>query len=150
MKKRPNKRIISTEKAGISFSRMFLIKIAYWLGIGADALWAVALLFPKIFGILTGQPDFNPDLPIRLIMGIGGSLMTGWTFLLFWGVKKPIERRAVILLTAFPVVFGLSIVAFIGFLGGNTSNIWILIKNSILIVSMVTSYIFAGNTPEEK
>ena len=130
--------------------KMFLIKIAYWLGIGADALWAVGLLFPKIFGILTGQLDFNPDLQVRLIMGIGGALMTGWTFLLLWAVKQPIERRAVILLTAFPVVFGLSVVALIGFLGGNTSNIWILIKNSILIISMITSYILASKAANEK
>ena len=129
---------------------MFLIKIAYWLGIGADALWAVGLLFPKIFGILTGQLDFNPDLQVRLIMGIGGALMTGWTFLLLWAVKQPIERRAVILLTAFPVVFGLSVVALIGFLVGNTSNIWILIKNSILIISMITSYMLASKAAKEK
>ncbi len=130
--------------------RMLLIKVAYWLGIGADALWAVGLLFPQIFGILTRRPDFDPDLQMRLIMGIGGSLMTGWTFLLLWAVRQPIERRFVILLTAFPVVFGLSIVALIGFLEGNTSNMWILIKNSILFISMVTSYILAGKMAREK
>jgi len=64
--------------------RMFLIKTAYWLGIGADGLWALALLFPPLFGLLTGRPDFNPDLQFRLTMGIGGSLMTGWTLLLLW------------------------------------------------------------------
>jgi len=80
--------------------RMFLIKIAYWLGIGADALWAVALFSPQVFAILTGNPDFDPDLQTRLIMGMGGSLMTGWTLLLIWAVRKPIERRVVILLTA--------------------------------------------------
>jgi hypothetical protein len=138
------------EKQMNETKNMFLIKIAYWLGIVADALWAVGLLFPKIFGILTGQLDFNPDLQVRLIMGIGGALMTGWTFLLLWAVKQPIERRAVILLTAFPVVFGLSVVALIGFLGGNTSNIWILIKNSILIISMITSYMLASKAAKEK
>ena len=138
------------EKQMNETKNMFVIKIAYWLGIVADALWAVGLLFPKIFGILTGQLDFNPDLQVRLIMGIGGALMTGWTFLLLWAVKQPIERRAVILLTAFPVVFGLSVVAFIGFLGGNTSNIWILIKNSILIISMITSYMLASKAAKEK
>jgi len=131
-------------------SRMFLIKIAYWLGIGADALWAVGLHFPHIFGILTGRPDFNPDIQVRLIMGMGGSLMTGWTFLLLWAVRKPIERRVVILLTAFPVVFGLFIVALIGFLKGNTFNIWILIKNSILFISMISSYILAGKIAKEE
>lgn len=129
--------------------KMFLIKIAYWLGIGADALWAVGLLVPQVFGFLTGNPDFNPDLQFRLMMGIGGTLMTGWTFLLLWAVRKPIERRFVILLTAFPVVIGLFIVALIGFIEGNTTNIWILIKNSILFISMVTSYILAGKMDRE-
>ena len=78
-------------------------------------------------------------------MGIGGSLMIGWTVLLLWAVRQPIERRFVILITAFPVVFGLSIVALIGYLDGNTTNIWILIKNSILFISMITSYLLAGN-----
>ena len=131
-------------------NKLFLIKIAYWLGIGVDALWAVGLLIPQVFGILTNNPDFNPDLQLRLIMGIGGSLMTGWTFLLLWAVRKPIERRVVILLTAFPVVFGLFIVALIGFLKGNTFNIWILIKNSILFISMISSYILAGKMAKEK
>ena len=93
--------------------RMFLIKFPYWLGIGADALWALALFFPNIFAILTGTPNFNPDLETKLIMGIGGTLMTGWTLLLLWAVKKPIERRGVILLTAFPVVFGMFIITLI-------------------------------------
>ena len=129
--------------------KLFLIKIAYWLGIGADAIWAVGLLFPQIFGLLTGNPDFNPDLQFRLSMGIGGTLMTGWTFLLLWAVRKPIERRVVILITAFPVVFGLFIVALIGFLEGNTFNIWIMIKSSILFISMVTSYLLARNLNKE-
>jgi len=55
----------------------------------------------------------------------------------------------VILLTAFPVVFGLFFVALIGLLGGNTSNIWILIKSIILFVTMITSYIFAGRIRQE-
>ncbi len=130
--------------------RLFVIKIAYWLGIGADALWAVGLLVPPVFGMLIGNPGFTPDVQTRLIMGIGGSLMTGWTFLLVWAVRKPIERRVVILLTAFPVVFGLFIVALIGFLGGKTSNLWILIKNTILITSMVTSYILADKMDKKE
>ncbi len=75
--------------------------------------------------------------------------MTGWTFLLIWAVKQPIERSFVLLLTAFPVVFGLFVVALIGFLEGNTSNIWILIKTSILFISMVASFILANNMDKE-
>ena len=123
--------------------RMIFIKTSYWLGIAADALWAFALLVPTVLGILLGNADFNPNMQTRLIMGIGGSLMTGWTFLLIWAVQKPIERRMVALLTAFPVVFGLFILALLGYLGGNTSNLWILIKTTILFLCMITNYIFA-------
>ena len=131
-------------------NRIFFIKLPYWLGIIADALWAVALFYPGVFGMLTGQNDFNPDLQIRLIMDIGGILMTGWTLLLLWAVRQPLERRTVILITAFPVVFGLMVIAFLGFLGGNTSNIWILIKNTILIISMMISYVLAEKMNQDK
>ncbi len=130
-------------------TKLFLIKLAYWLGIGADALWAIGLLCPPLYGALIGEPDFSPDLEMRLVMGIGATLMTGWTFLLLWALRKPIERRFVILLTAFPGVFGLSIIALIGFLAGNSSNIWILGKSALLIISMVTSYILAGKMDTE-
>jgi hypothetical protein len=124
--------------------KMFLIKLPYWLGIAADALWAVALIFPAIYGILVGIQDFNPALEIRLIMGIAGSLMTGWTILLIWAVRKPIERKMVSLLTAFPVVFGIFIVSLTGYLNGNTSNIWLIAKTLILMILMLNSYILAG------
>ena len=129
--------------------RMFWIKFPYWLGIAADALWAIALLFPQVFGSLMGESNFNPDLQLRLIMGIGGTLMTGWTFLLVWGVRKPIERRFIILLTAFPVVFGLFIVTLLGATDGSSSSTWILIKCSILFITMVTSYVLAGKAAKK-
>jgi hypothetical protein len=130
--------------------RMFLIKIAYWLGIGADGLWSVALFYPPLFGLLTGNPDFDPDMQVRLIMGIGGSLMTGWTLLLLWAVRRPIERRFVILLTAYPVVFGMFIVSMIGIMDGSTSNIWLLAKTTILMISMTTSYILSARIRSRK
>ncbi len=129
--------------------RMFIIKIAYWLGIGADALWAVALLFPPLFGLLTGRPDFSPDLQFRLAMGIGGTLMSGWTLLLVWAVREPIERRFVILLTAFPVVLGMFVITLIDVLHGNTFIAWSLVKSTVLMLSMTTSYILAGKMVEE-
>ena len=131
-------------------NKMFLIKIAYWLGIAADALWAVALFIPPVFGRLTGNPGFSPDIQTRLIMGIGGSLMTGWTLLLLWAIRKPIERRVVILLTAFPVVFGMFVVTLIGILGGTSSNSWILVKTIVLMISMITSFLLAGKMDKKK
>ena len=125
---------------------MLLIELPYWLGIAADALWAVALFSPRVFGALTGRRGFAPDLDVRLIMSIGGTLMTGWTCLLIWALQDPIERRAVILLTAFPVVFGLFVVTLVGGLKGDKLNLWILCKTAVLFVAMVASYFLAAGT----
>lgn len=130
--------------------KIFLIKLAYWLGIVADALWAVLLFFPTLFGQLTGSPDFDPDLQTRLIMAIGGILMTGWTLILLWAVKKPIERRVIILFTACPVVLGLFTVALIGYQKANSSNGWILVKTSVLFLSMITSYLLANKMSKKR
>jgi len=124
-------------------NKMFWIKLPYWLGILADAIWAIALFLPSVFGKLTGYADFNPDLQVRLIMGIAGSLMTGWTLLLVWGIINPVKRRVVGLLTAFPVITGLFIVTIIGKSGGNSATIWILLKLLILAALFVTSYSLA-------
>jgi hypothetical protein len=125
-------------------NKMFSIKLAYYTGIAVDALWAVALFVPAIFGILLGNPDFNPEIEVWTIMAIGGTMMTGWTFLLVWAVKEPVERRIVGLLTAFPVISGLFGVALVGFLNGNTTNLWIMIKTIILMLLFVNSYVLAG------
>lgn len=131
-------------------SKIFLIILPYWLGIGADALWAVGLLVPQIFGILTGRPDFDPDLQTKFIMGIGGSLMTGWTLLLLWAIRKPIERRMVILLTAFPVVFGMFLISTTEVVYGNAYLAWAMIKTIVLMVTMVISYILASKMDKRK
>ena len=123
--------------------KMFLIKFPYWLGIGADALWAVALLFPSVYGVLIGNTEYVPDFQTRQILSIAGTLMTGWTLLLLWAVRKPIERRVVILLTLF-VVLGLFIVGLNSLINGGYLPVWIIVKSSVLMLFMATSYILSG------
>ena len=41
-------------------------------------------------------------------MGMGASLMLGWTALLLWADRKPLARKGVLLLTVFPVIAGLA------------------------------------------
>ncbi len=123
---------------------MFVIKLTYWLGIGADALWALGLLIPQVYAVLVGTPDFAPDFQTRQLMLLGGSLMTGWTFLLIWALQKPVERRGVLLLTAFPVIFGLFFTTANGIANGNRVLYWALAKLIVLIIAMVSSYLLAG------
>ncbi len=123
--------------------KSLLITFPYWLGMAADTLWAVALLFPPFFGLLTGVEDFSPDWQTQSVMAIGGILMAGWTILLFWAVRSPVERRFVILLTA-GVVAALFLLALVNVLKGNTSEHWILIKCLVLFAAMLTSHSLAG------
>ena len=123
--------------------RMTLIKLPYWIGIGADLLWAAALLFPSVYGWMMQDSSFAPDMQVRLLMAIGGILMLGWTILLAWGVRRPIERRAVILITGYPVVLGLLCVSVTGLLVGS-GVIWLAVKTLLLLALTTTSYILAG------
>ena len=123
---------------------MAAIKLTYWLGIVADALWAVGLLIPQVYGLLVGTPGFTPDFQTRQLMLIAGSLMTGWTFLLIWALQKPVARRGVLLLTAFPVILGLFITTVNGISNGNPVLYWVLVKLVVLITAMVGSYLLAG------
>jgi len=125
--------------------KRWLIALPYWLGIAADALWAIALFFPVVFGELTGVDGFSPDWQLQTVMALGGVMMAGWTVLLVWAVQRPVERRFVILLTAL-VVAALFLLALINVLQGNTSEYWILIKCLVLFGAMLTSYSLAGET----
>jgi len=125
-------------------TKIRIIKAICWAGVLADALWTVALIFPGAFGLLTGRPEFQADLNFRLVMGIGASLMAGWTFLLGWAARKPVERRGVMLLTFCPVIVGLFIVTIIGMTVGDASSSWILVKLTVLGAAMVSGYVMAG------
>ena len=130
-------------------SKMQAINIAYWLGIFADALWAVAFVFPPLYGVLTGASNFAPALDFRLAMGIGGSLMAGWTVLLFWAKQEPIQRRGVLLITVFPVIIGIFITTICGIIYGGSSNYWLVGKVAVLTATSLSAYHMAGTIAEE-
>lgn len=136
-----------------SQKKINLIKTICWVGVAADALWAVALLNPQLYGILTGHPDLQAGVDMRRAMGVAAALMTGWTVLLIWTAQKPIERRAVMVFTAVPVIAGLFAVAWIGLVdpsnGNNFTTIWILVKTGLLGIAMLWGYHAAGTIAGE-
>lgn len=84
-----------------------LLRICCWLGAVFDGLMAIPMMVPQIGGYLFGIARFNPSRDYRYAMMIGVSLMLGWSVLLFWGAQKPLERKGILLITAFPVLVGL-------------------------------------------
>jgi hypothetical protein len=83
------------------------LRISYWAGAVLDALAALSMLSPQLFAATNRLPDFHPGVEYRYAMGMGASLMLGWTVLLLWADRKPVERKGVLLITLLPVVLGL-------------------------------------------
>jgi len=73
------------------------LRVSFIAGAVADALAGILMLIPSRMG----ETDF------RYAMGMGAALMFGWTALLLWGYRKPMERKGILLLTIFPVIAGL-------------------------------------------
>jgi hypothetical protein len=82
------------------------LRISYWTGAIVDGLAAISMLATAVFAV-GGLTDLPPEPEYRYALGLGGSLMAGWTALLIWGDREPVERRGVLLLTVFPVITGI-------------------------------------------
>ncbi len=83
--------------------RVGVLKTAFLIGAVADGLIAI-----EWFAISLGWVDLpiHPSFyhgsgqDFRYVVSIGGMFMMGWAFLLWWGSRRPIERRGILLLTA--------------------------------------------------
>ncbi|RXH24599.1 hypothetical protein XH99_28215 [Bradyrhizobium nanningense] len=87
---------------------ILLLRVSYWIGAVTDALAAIAMLFPSLGSMVYGLSNFTPGADYRYAMGSAASLMLGWTALLVWADRAPLERRFVLVLTVFPVIAGLA------------------------------------------
>jgi hypothetical protein len=122
-----------------------------WIGAVADLIFAVAMVVPPLWGWLFGIENYAPTLQHRLDMGVGASLMLGWTCLLLWAGQDPVGRRGVMALTIFPVLIGLGVTAVLSlYTGANTiSNLtWVfgmkVVLFSIFGYGFVTARRLAG------
>ncbi len=86
---------------------VLLVRIAFLVGAITDGLAIIPMLSRRVGVALFGGDASRNSADYRYAMGVGASLMAGWTMLLLWAAASPIERRAVLLLTIFPVVTGI-------------------------------------------
>ena len=113
-------------------NKIIWLRIGYWVGAAADGLATVRMLFPQ----------FSDDATYRYAMGLGASLMLGWTFLLIWADRKPLERKFVLLLTAFPVVTGL-LVAELFAVHAGIITVGKMLPVGIFLVALIALFSFA-------
>jgi hypothetical protein len=85
------------------------LRISYWVGAIVDLAAGVQMLCPPLFAFGMGLEGFHPGSDYRYAMGMGASLMFGWTALLLWADRRPIERMGVLPLTVVPVIAGMAL-----------------------------------------
>ncbi len=81
-----------------------LLRISFAAGAVTDALALGPMLVPAMARLMWGFDDTS--VIYQYAMGYGAALMLGWTLLLLWAYQRPIERKAVALLTN-AVILGL-------------------------------------------
>ena len=80
------------------------LRVSYWTGAVVDFVAGLMMLIPSLFDFMNHPKNFHPANDFRYAMGMGAPLMLGWTILLLWADRKPLERKEVLLFTLLVVV----------------------------------------------
>ena len=118
------------------------LRTSYWAGAVADSATGVLILIPDRMG----------ETEFRYSMGLAAALMFGWTLLLVWADRKPVERKGILLITVFPVICGLLLSGIWSVAAGLLPTTRIVpssIVGAILIVLMLYSYFNARELPQK-
>ncbi len=113
-----------------------LLRTAFLAGAITDALALVPMLSARFAQLLWGFSD--PTGSYRFAMGYGASLMFGWTLLLLWAARKPLERRVVAALTVI-VVYGLALTEIVSVATGALAA-WRMIPTWILQTVLIALF----------
>jgi len=95
-----------------------LLRTALLIGAVTDALALLPMVFPFAAAIIWGGDGSTPAS--RIIVGYGAALMVGWTALLAWASRRPLERQFVAPLTML-VIAGLVVAEVAAVLAGEIS-----------------------------
>ena len=80
------------------------LRISYWVGAVVDFAAGLMMLIPALFAFMNQPGNFQPGNEYRYAMGMGAPLMFGWTALLLWADRKPLERKGILPITLLVVV----------------------------------------------
>lgn len=123
-----------------------LLILSYWIGIIADAAATVLLFSPSVADAALQLPPVIRSPIYLYVSRVAGALMLGWTVLLLWAQRRPVERADILLITLFPVVTLLAGAAALFAASG-----WIVLKNLaplfvlyiIVFCTFLPSYVWA-------
>lgn len=128
-------------------SHILWLKANYRVGALVDGIMVVPLLVPSIAGAMFGIDDFQPGADFRYAACVGASLMAGWTALLLWADRRPVERKGIVILTLIPVLVGLMLSGAFAVRSGLIKPADMLptfVLQGLLSLSYLCSYFFAS------
>lgn len=115
--------------------KLFFIRLTYWYGAILDFLVFLDMIISVLFEFSVSMPNVNPDISYKYQTGTGAFLMLGWTILLIWADRKPLERKDILIITAIPVVLGIMII--------NIFYTFFWILSCITLILFLLAYIIA-------
>ena len=115
-----------------------LLRIAFLAGAVTDALAVLPMAVPRLGHLAWGFDDVSGSY--RFAMGYGASLMLGWTGLLLWAYRRPIERQVVAALTVL-VIYGLVVTEIVAVASG-ALPLWRMLGTWLLQAALLA--LFAG------
>lgn len=125
------------------------LHISYWTGALVDFVAVWMMLIPALFAFMNEPEAFHPTNEYRYAMGMGVPLMFGWTILLLWADRKPLERKGILPITLLVIfgeiitqVWGVS-VGFVPFDGVAST----FVLQAVLISLFCFAYFNAGRVP---
>lgn len=127
-------------------NKILLLRVCYWIGAAVDMIAAVQMLLPDTWASFNGLRYHDPGPELSYALGAGASLMLGWTILLIWADRRPVERKGILLLTVFPVIFGLFLDNLLSFAAGASAAgpiIPVMALQLVLSLLFVLSYVNA-------
>lgn len=86
-----------------SVNNTLLLRAAFLTGAIADAVIAIEWYLISLgLADLPVHPSFfiGDGEDFRYILSVGALFMASWAFLLYWGSRRPVERRGILLITA--------------------------------------------------
>jgi len=83
---------------------VYWLRTSYWMGAWLDLLVGLTMLFPGFFGVNQVLSIFSPTPASRFAMGMGAPVVLGWTVLLLWADRRPLERKDVLPITVLVVL----------------------------------------------
>jgi len=114
------------------------LRAALWTGAIIDGKAFFLFLFPEllpsvtkfVFNMSIPDTNYHEMVSLRMLVAL---FDLGWTLLLIWAARRPLERKGVMLLTVFPIVTGILVLRFFNLFTTSVSSTY-AIANAIFVI----------------